>query len=220
MDHRLDNGSGVSREVHAPFYERLAGKFRWSTLRLVHCKTEYEAQAVLVSLTGRFATCGLELHLEKTKIIYCKDGKRKDHYSTTKFTFLGYDFRSRSSLNSKTKEVFQNFSPAVSNAAAKSMRMHIRQSGIRNRSDLSLQEIAEQYNPILRGWIHYYGYYHRTRLNSVMLHFNKVLTAWAMHKYRKLRDHKTKASLFIIKVQKENPELFSHWKQGLGIGFA
>jgi len=193
---------------------------RYADDGLVHCKTEREAQELLASLRKRFEECRLELHPEKTKIIYCKDGKRKDHYSTTKFTFLGYDFRSRSSLNSKTKEVFQNFSPAVSNAAAKSMRMHIRQSGIRNRSDLSLQEIAEQYNPILRGWIHYYGYYHRTRLNSVMLHFNKVLTAWAMHKYRKLRDHKTKASLFIIKVQKENPELFSHWKQGLGIGFA
>jgi RNA-directed DNA polymerase len=193
---------------------------RYADDGLVHCKTEQEAQGMLVGLKGRFAACGLELHPEKTKIIYCKDGKRRKHYSTTKFTFVGYDFRSRSSLNSKTKEIFGNFSPAVSDMAAKSMRMHIRRSGIRNRSDLSLQEIAAQYNPILRGWINYYGCYYRTRLNSVMLHFNKVLTAWAMHKYRKLRGHKTKASLFIIKVQKENPQLFSHWKCGLGIGFA
>jgi RNA-directed DNA polymerase len=193
---------------------------RYADDGLVHCKTEQEAQGILVGLKGRFAACGLELHPEKTKIIYCKDGKRRKHYPTTKFTFLGYDFRSRSSLNSKTKEIFGNFSPAVSDMAAKSMRMHIRRSGIRNRSDLSLQEIAAQYNSILRGWINYYGCYYRTRLNSVMLHFNKVLTAWAMHKYRKLRGHKTKASLFIIKVQKENPQLFSHWKCGLGIGFA
>lgn len=193
---------------------------RYADDGVVHCKTEQEAQAILLSLKTRFAECGLELNSEKTKIIYCKDGKRKCQYPTTRFTFLGYDFRSRSSLNSKTKEVFQNFSPAISDAAAKSMRMHIRRSGIRNRSDLSLQEIAERYNPILRGWINYYGRYYRTRLNSVMLYFNKVLKAWAMCKYKKLKGRKTNASLFITKVQKENIQLFVHWKQGFGIGFA
>lgn len=99
------------------------------------------------------------------------------------------------------------------------MRAHVRASGIRNRPDLSLEEIAARYNPILRGWIGYYGCYHRTALNSVMFSFNATLRAWAMRKYKKMRRHKTRASLFIQKVQKENPQLFSHWKQGLGIGF-
>ncbi len=193
---------------------------RYADDGLVHCRSEQEAQQLLVSLKHRFEMCGLELHPEKTKIVYCKDGNRKNQYLTTKFTFLGYDFRQRSSLNRRTNEVFQNFSPAVSKAATKSMRAHIRTSGIRNRSDLSLKEIADIYNPILRGWIQYYGCYNRGELRSVMLFFNKILTAWAMRKYKKLKGHKTRASLFIRKVQKENPQLFSHWEQGLGTGFA
>jgi len=136
------------------------------------------------------------------------------------FTFLGYDFRSRRSLNSRTNEVFQNFMPAVSKSAAKSMRAHIRASRMRNRTELSLKEIADRYNPILRGWIGYYGCYYKSALDPVMLHFNKTLVAWAMRKYKKLKGHRTRASLFIKKIQKESPDLFIHWKQGYGIGFA
>jgi RNA-directed DNA polymerase len=193
---------------------------RYADDGLVHTRSEQEAQALLVSLKERFEMCGLELHPLKTKIIYCKDIKRRNQYSTTQFTFLGYDFRSRRVLNSKTNEVFQGFNPAVSKSATKSMREHIRSSGIRNRSDLSLEEIANQYNPILSGWIGYYGCYNRTALNSVMVHFNKTLTAWAMHKYKKLKRHRTRGTHFIKKVQQENPGLFVHWKQGLGMGFA
>ena len=193
---------------------------RYADDGLVHCRSEAEAQALLASLKQRFEMCGLKLHPEKTKIVYCKDGIRRKQYPTTQFTFLGYDFRSRSAFNPKTNKVFQNFSPAVSKSAIKSMRAHIRESGIRNRTDLNLKEIADKYNPILSGWIGYYGCYHRTALNSVMLYFNQSLKAWAMRKYKKLRGRKTRASLFIQKVQRESPQLFSHWRQGLGIGFA
>ena len=193
---------------------------RYADDGLIHFRSEEEAQAMLVSLKERFSMCELELHPDKTKIVYCKDENRKNQHPTTQFTFLGYDFRSRSTLNNKTKSVFQSFSPAVSKSSSKSMREHIRSLGIRNRSDLSLQEIANKCNPILSGWIAYYGCYNRTALNSVMLHFNKTLMAWAMHKYKKLKRRRTKASLFVKKIQKENPLMFSHWKAGLGIGFA
>ena len=193
---------------------------RYADDGLVHCRSEEEAQQLFVSLKHRFEVCGLELHPVKTKIVYCKDGRRKNSYPTTKFTFLGYDFRQRSSLNRKENEVFQNFTPAVSKAATKSMRAHIRAAGIRNRSDLSIKEIANIYNPILRGWIQYYGRYNPKELRPLMLYFNKTLTAWAMRKYKKLKGRKKRASLFIQKVQKENPKLFSHWEQGLGMGFA
>ncbi len=106
---------------------------RYADDGLVHCKSEAEAQELLVILKQRFEMCGLELHPEKTKIVYCKDGRRKEQYPTTKFTFLGYDFRSRRSQNCKENKIFQSFNPAVSKAAVKSMRAHIRASGIRNR---------------------------------------------------------------------------------------
>lgn len=193
---------------------------RYADDGLVHCRSEEEAQQLFVSLKHRFEVCGLELHPVKTKIVYCKDGRRKNSYPTTKFTFLGYDFRQRRTLNRKTKEVFQSFNPAVSKTAEKSMRAHIRTLGLRNRTSLSLEEIADILNPILRGWIQYYGCYNRSALGSVMVYVNRTLTAWAMRKYKKLKGRKTRATLFILKVQKENRQLFSHWKAGLGIGFA
>ena len=193
---------------------------RYADDGLVHCKNEKEAQEILDALKHRFEMCKLELHPDKTKIVYCKDGKRKRSYPTTKFTFLGYDFRQRRTLKRETKEIFQSFNPAVSKDAMKSMRTHIRTLGIRHRTNHSLKEIADILNPILRGWIGYYGCYNRSALGSVMVYVNKTLTAWAMCKYKKLSGHKTRAGLFILKVQKENRRLFSHWKIGLGNGFA
>jgi RNA-directed DNA polymerase len=193
---------------------------RYADDGIAHCKTEKEAHQLLADLKQRFANCGLELHPEKTKIIYCKDGNRAGTYHNTKFTFLGYDFCQRQARNLKKNTVFMSFGPAVSKAAAKSMRAHVRQSGIRNRSDLSLEEIAKWYNPILRGWINYYGRYHRTAMDSVMRHFNKTLVAWAMKKYGKLNRHRTRASQFMEDVKNAKPELFEHWKQGLVGAFA
>jgi hypothetical protein len=108
-----------------------------------------------------------------------------------------------------------SFSPAVSKAAAKSMRSQVRKSGVRKRADLSLEEIAQWSNPILRGWIGYYGYYNRSAMESVMRHFNKTLVSWAMRKFEKLRGHKTKAFEFMQKIKSANPELFVHWSTGL-----
>jgi len=193
---------------------------RYADDGLVHCRSEREAQVTLADLKHRFEMCKLELHSDKTKIVYCKDGKRKRSYPITKFTFLGYDFRQRSTFKMETKEVFQSFNPAVSKTAEKSMRAHIRTLGIRHKTRHSLKEIADILNPILRGWIEYYGCYNRSELGSVMVYVNKTLTAWAMRKYKKLEGHKTKAGLFILRVQKENRGLFSHWKIGLGNGFA
>lgn len=193
---------------------------RYADDGLVHCKTEQEAQVLLTALKQRFTDCGLELHPEKTKIIYCRDGNRRKLYQNTKFTFLGYDFCPRQSNNRQINRVFMSFSPAVSKAAAKSMRKMVRQSGVRNRSDLSLEDIAQWYNPILRGWINYYGTYNREGLRQVMRHFDLTLVAWAMQKYEKLRGHKTRAIQFLQTIKNAKPELFEHWKQRLMGTFA
>lgn len=193
---------------------------RYADDGLVHCQTEEEARELLISLRGRFAEYGLELHPEKTRIIYCKDKMRKNKYPITKFTFLGYEFRTRTVQNLKTGEVFQSFSPAVSRASLKSMRARIRRLGIGKRTDLSLKEIANRCNPIIRGWMQYYGRYNPWELKSVMLHFNGTLKSWAMHKFKKLKGRKTRAILWILRIQKECPEMFTHWKHEYGVGVA
>ncbi len=193
---------------------------RYADDGLAHCKTEQEAQALLASLKARFEECGLELHPTKTKIVYCKDGSRKGKYLNKSFDFLGYTFRARMCKNTKQQSLFINFTPAVSKLALKSMRATTRRYNIRNRTDLKLGDIAKWYNPILQGWINYYGKYTRSGLYPMLRHFNLTLVAWAMRKYRRLRNRKTWAAKFMERIAEENPYLFAHWRCGMFGAFA
>lgn len=187
---------------------------RYADDGLVHCQTEQEAKQILAELKNRFEECNLELHPTKTKIVYCKDGNRKGHYDQTEFDFLGYTFRRRLVRNSKRNSVFVSFTPAVSKSASKSMRAETRKGGLRNRTELGLRDIAEMYNPVLRGWIGYYGRYCPSALGPVLEHFNLSLRAWAMHKYKKLRGSKTRANRFLQEIAAREPKLFVHWEKG------
>jgi RNA-directed DNA polymerase len=187
---------------------------------LVHCRSEQEAQGILKHLEERLADCGLKIHPGKTRIVYCKDGKRRKKSANWQFDFLGYTFRPRLILNTKNKSLFVSFSPAVSNKSLKGMRQEIRKSNIRNRSELSLQQIATIFNPILRGWLQYYGRHHEEALEPMCSHFNMTLVAWARRKYKRLQKHKTKACQFIQNIKTQNPRLFEHWKTGIGNSFA
>lgn len=131
---------------------------RYADDGLVHCKTQAEAQAIMAALQARFAACDLEMHPDKTKIVYCKDGSRKEKHPITKFDFLGYTFRPRVVKNRKRDSLFVSFTPAVSSKALKAMRQTTRRLNYRNRTDLSLRDISRLHNPILRGWIAYPPY--------------------------------------------------------------
>ena len=193
---------------------------RYADDGLTHCKTEKEARLLLCALKERFAECGLELHPDKTKVIYCKDGSRKGKYTHTSFDFLGYTFRRRLVKNSKRDSLFVSFTPAVSKEALKSMRATTRKFNWRNRTDLSLNDIARRYNPVLNGWLYYYGRYQRSALYSVWRHFNRTLVAWAMRKYKRFRNRKTRASKFLESISKKEPHLFAHWRAGMQGAFA
>jgi len=186
---------------------------RYADDGLVHCRTEQEAKELLQKLNERFKECGLELHPEKTKIIYCKDSNRKGDYHNTKFTFLGYDFRRREAYNAKTKKSFATFSPAISNEAGKSIREKIRKMRIRKRTTWSLESIAEILNPMIRGWIQYYGRHNLWALRTIVIRYiHQTLMRWAMRKYKKLKGKKTRAGEFLEKIYKKKPNLFVHWK--------
>ncbi len=193
---------------------------RYADDGLVHCRTEGEAQRLKAALQARFAECGLEMHPTKTQIVYCKDDRRKRQYPNTKFDFLGYTFRPRSAKSRASGVLFVSFSPAVSAAAQKAMRQTTRKEGYRNRTELSLSDIARLHNPILRGWLGYYGRYYQSAMYWVLRHFNKTLVAWAMAKYRKLKGRKMQAVLLIESIAKRQPHLFVHWRQGMIGGFA
>jgi group II intron reverse transcriptase/maturase len=191
---------------------------RYADDGVVHCRSREEAEELKAALLVRFRECGLELHPEKTRIIYCKG--RKSKHQETSFDFLGYTFRPRSAKNSKKNSIFVSFLPGVSKLAIKTMCKKTRDSRLRNRTELSLTQIAKEFNPILAGWLNYYGAYYKSGMYPVLRHFNKSLVSWAMRKYKKLKGRKTRAGQWLERIAKENPNLFVHWRRGMVVGFA
>ena len=193
---------------------------RYADDGLVHCRSEREAEAVKAELQARLAECQLDLHPTKTKIVYCKDAHRKETYPNVKFDFLGYCFRPRWVKRMRDNTMFWGFNPAVSPAALKTMPSTIRDLGIRHRTQMSLADIALQINPLLRGWIEYYGRYAPSALAPVLRYVNQTLLAWAMRKFKRFAAHKIRASRFLQSIAKTNAELFVHWRIGMTGTFA
>ena len=193
---------------------------RYADDGLVHCRSEREAEALKAELQARLAECHLELHPTKTRIVYCKDVRRKETYPNVKFDFLGYCFRPRWVKRMRDNTMFCGFNPAVSPAALKTMRTTIRDLGIRHRTQVSLADIARQINPLLRGWIEYYGRYAASALSPMLRYVNQTLLAWAMRKFKRFRVHKIRASRFLQSIAEKNAELFVHWRLGMTGTFA
>jgi len=188
---------------------------RYADDGLVHCRTEPEATALKAALQDRLAECHLELHPTKPKIVYCKDGKRKGTYPNVKFDFLGYGFRPRLVKRVRDNTLFCGFNPAVSTSAMQAMREAIRELNIRRQTQRSLNDIAELLNPLLRGWIAYYGRFAPSALYPVLRYVNQTLVAWAMRKFKRFKAHKIRAGRFFERLAKECPDLFAHWKVGM-----
>jgi RNA-directed DNA polymerase len=193
---------------------------RYADDGLVHCRSEHEAQVLRDELQARLAECGLEMHPTKTKIVYCKDGKRQLQYPTVKFDFLGYCFWPRLIRRHRDNTLFCGFNPAVSVSALKAMRSVIRDLKLRRQTQLSLQDLARQINPLLRGWIEYYGRFAPSALAPLLRYVNQTLLAWAMRKFKRFKDHKIRASQFLQQLAATCPDLFMHWQRGMVGTFA
>jgi len=193
---------------------------RYADDGLVHCRTQPEAEALKAELQARLAECHLEMHPTKTKVVYCKDGKRKDQYPNVKFDFLGYCFRPRLVRRFRDNTLFCGFNPAVSPSAMKAMRQAIRDLNIWHQTQLSLQDIAQQLNPLLRGWIEYYGRYAPSALYPLLRYVNQTLLAWVMRKFKRFKGHKIQASQFLQRLATERVDLFVHWQLGMTGTFA
>ena len=137
------------------------------------------------------------MHPTKTKVVYCKSGKRRGNYPNIKFDFLGYCFRPRLVRRFRDNALFCGFNPAVSGSAMKAMRETIRDLNLRRQTQLSLQDIARQLNPLLRGWIGYYGRYAPSALSPLLRYVNHTLVAWAMRKFKRFKGRKTLAGRFL-----------------------
>ena len=194
---------------------------------VAHCRTETQAQQVLSHIKRRLAQCRLDVHPEKTHIVYCKDDDRPGQYPTEQFTFLGYTFRSRRSKN-RWGKYFINFAPAVSNAAATRMRQALRRRHLPRRSDtrrpsttwpacgiLSFEggfnTTAAAIGTSLGARQGHRRPFYKSALYPVFRHFNGLLVRWAMRKYKRLRRHRRRASHWLGGLARREPRLFAHW---------
>jgi RNA-directed DNA polymerase len=178
---------------------------------LVHCTSERQARWIKAGIERRLKECRLELNPEKTKIVYCRDSRRKGKYPDKKFDFLGYTFRPRGSKD-RYGRLFVGFLPAISDEAAKTIRSTIRSWRIHRMTDKSLKDLACMFNPKIRGWINYYGQFYKSALYRVLNQLNGALQRWAMRKYKKLRRRRRKAFHWMGRIAKQMPHLFAHWR--------
>lgn len=180
---------------------------------VLHCQTEAQAKSICCELEERLKQCRLEAHPEKTKIVYCKDDDRCGSYIHESFDFLGYTFRARRSKN-RWGKFFINFSPAMSNKAAKAKRADIRAWHLHRKSDKNLDDLSRMFNPKVRGWITYYGSYYKSAMYPIFRQLNRSLVGWVQQKYKRYK-HQRRATHWLRGIAQRQPELFAHWKLGV-----
>lgn len=177
---------------------------------IVHCDTQEQAEALQAEIADRLGTLGLELHPEKTKIVYCKDANRRRGAEHTSFDYLGYTFRGRQALGRHGH--FVSFAPAMSVKASKAKGKQIRNWHLNRRSGTDLTGIAKTINPQVRGWLNYYGCFYRSTLSSLGRRIDEHLVRWAMQKFKRLRRKLSRAWEWLNAIRRREPRLFAHWQ--------
>jgi RNA-directed DNA polymerase len=188
---------------------------RYADDAIVHCRSERQARAVLEAIRDRFRQCGLELHATKTRIVYCKDDDRPRKSDSVKFDFLGYSFQPRRAKN-RWGKYFVSFLPAMSAKAAKAVRATIRDWRMAStRNNQRLEDLARLVNPVVRGWMNYYGRFYRSKCVQVLRHLNEALAGWVRRKYRKFRRRERASMYWLGRIARRDRTLFAHWELGV-----
>jgi RNA-directed DNA polymerase len=195
----------MAREFSAVPFERYVDDV------VLHCKSERQARFVRSRVAERMADCSVEVNPRKTRIVYCKDSKRRGSHEHERFDFLGYTFRPRRSRGRNGK-LFVNFLPAVSDDAMKAMSKTIKRWRLHLWGGKTLTDLARETNKYVRGWINYYGRFYPSVLTRFLRRIDQYLVRWAMNKYKRLRGHRTRAWKFLDGVKTRQPGLFAHWR--------
>ena len=182
---------------HCPFA-------RYADDAVVHCRSQKQAEAVMQSIASRLEECGLTMHPEKSKIVYCRHSRRTGTYPNVQFTFLGFTFRPRKALN-KQNRPFTSFLPGASDDALKRMRQTVRGWKLHRQTSAKLADLAQQYNPMIRGWWQYYGAFYQTAMRGLFRYIDEKLGQWARRKYKTLLKHKRRSAEWLSKLRKSVP---------------
>ncbi len=194
----------MARQFPAIPFERYADDV------VVHCRSQRQAHYVRRAVKDRMAQVGLRLHPTKTKVVYCKDSNRRGQHEHTAFTFLGYTFRARAARNKRQAKTFTAFVPAISKDALSKISREVHRWRLQRKTGHTLASIARWINPIVRGWMQYYGAFHRSALYRLLARINTYLVRWLRNKYERLKPFK-KAKAAWQRIIRQDPETFAHW---------
>jgi len=186
---------------------------RYADDLVIHCRSFEEAAKLLEEIKVRLAECKLTVHPEKTRIVYCKDANRAGNFKETEFDFLGFTFRPRLAKN-RRGQFFASFSPAISKKAEAAIRDKIRAWKVHTRTGSDLDSLSEEFNPQMRGWLNYYGFFRKSALAGICGMFQKCLIKWAKNKFRRLKTSWSKAYRWMSNVARNRPKHFAHWEWG------
>jgi RNA-directed DNA polymerase len=179
---------------------------------VVHCVTERQARYVRDAIGRRLVDIGLELHPDKTKIVYCKDRRRRQDYNQVSFTFCGFTFRPREAYDRKRKQAFTGFMPAVAPEKLTDMSRKAASWRLHRRTTLTLDDLAEDVNPVLRGWLNYFTTFYPSAVIPIGKRMDRHLKRWARRKYKRLERSDKRARAWLKGVRKRSPGLFAHWE--------
>jgi RNA-directed DNA polymerase len=158
-DRGTPQGSAVSPVIanlflHYAFDRWMVRKFpgvafeRYVDDAVIHCVSERRAREVLAALQERMSEVGLALHPDKTRVVYCKDARRRGSHEHTSFTFLGYGFRGRR-VRTRSGRITTGFVPAISKDATNKISSEVRSWRLHTRTGLSEADLARRINPVV-----------------------------------------------------------------------
>ena len=186
---------------------------RYADDGVCHCVSLKQAKYLKKRLKERFAQCGIEMNMDKTRIVYCKEFDRKEEYENVAFDFLGYTFRQRA-IKTRAGKIKTGFAPAMSSKAQKAIKREIRSWNLQKQTSLSISEISEKYNSKIQGWINYYSHFYKSEMRGILRYVNKCLIKWVMRKYKN-QNSEMQARKWLQRVAENDVKLFAHWNFGI-----
>lgn len=186
---------------------------RYADDMIIHCRTQLEADHLLVKVRDRFLQCGLELHPQKTKIVYCKKEGRNHKGFPVQFDFLGFSFRPMM-IRLKKGGCFLQYDCKMSRKSKKRILEDLRDMKLHTKTQCNLQDLVFLLNPKIRGWIHYYGKIKRNSLKPVFYYLHHRILKWILNKYKRFKGSRVLAVKWLRRITRDYPTMFYHWELG------
>ena len=182
---------------------------------IVHCHSEEQSNYVQQQIQERLSTCDLTLHPDKTKIVYCKDYRRKQKGKSVKFDFLGFSFRPMSKASKRENDsMFLGYDATISTKSYKRINAEIRRIKFHKWTNASIQDIANVLNPKIRGWMNYYEKFSSRSLVGVFKNLHYRLLKWVLNKHKRFKGSKKRGFAYLRKIKEHYPYVFYHWSIG------